>query len=481
MPNPKTGQLSPEQMAEKAASLVIELEPILDSENPEGFSKLREKVKTLTAMFEPLKGLDFKAIAENVEKIKAAQDQVVHHIRNRKDGFYVSGVEDVKFNLAKVIAAKQVGWEKADAEHERDVLKEVEKAHGDKIYSMKGQTIGDDSAGGSFVPDQPIADVIAGIYKRSVLVNMGEGGTQRVSVLDGLSGAPVRIPRWDRGMTPQWVGEEQAPSSSTAKTGSVNANPKKLAVAAQITKELLMMASNGFDRLFKHEIESSAAEEFDRVILYGTGTEHQPRGIVNTKGIRIFSKQSGKFGVLGTDALNGAQFQADWTGGEVDFKTMDEGIDLVLEEDDVRLDASAAWISGPRFFKRLKNRKSDQYSGQTDIKQVFVLGTPMMTDAKLREIIGDFDFTNHIKSNKKPGASIGAPSASGTAKFTDLFRALWATVLLCRWGGVEISDDAGKGTGFLQDITNVKLTHIVDVVTRQPRYVVLCPDAQTLD
>lgn len=481
MPNGKLKELTPEQVAEKAASLVLELEPLLDKENPEGFTSQREKLKAALSYIDSVKDVDLKALSTAVEKQKATQEQIVSTIRNRKDGFYVSGMEGVKFNVLKVIAARQMGWEKAGAQHERDVLLEVVKKHGERLYNQKGQTVGDAESGGSFVPDQVIPDLIGGIYKQMVLVKMAGEGTQRVSVLDGLTGAPVRIPRWDRGMSAQWIGEEKAPTATKAKTGSVNANPKKVAIAGEITKELLMMADSSFSRLWEQEFSLTVAEELDRVGLYGTGTEYQPRGIVQTPGIRVYSAQKKGYGVLGTDALGGAAFQADWTGAEVDFKLMDEGIDLVMLEDDVRLDASAAWISSPRFFKRLKNRKSDQYSMQPEIKQLYVVGPPIMSDARLREMIGDFDYTNHIKSNKKPGASINAPSASGTAKFTDLFRALWSTIVFCRWGGVEIDDDGGVGTGFLKDVTNVKLTMICDFVVRQPRYVVLCPDAQTLD
>jgi len=463
----------------RAAALLEQLEPIFDEKS--GFKSVKARLDALATVVEEFKGLNLKEVKGELERLKANHETITTAIKNRRDGFHVSGMETVKFSLPKLIAARQIGYKAADAELERDLLKEVHKKHGDKIYALKGQTIGDDSSGGSFVPMQTIPDVIGGVYKKSAFINMNGEGTQRISVLDGLTGAPVPIPRWDRGMSAQWVGEEGTPTGSKAKTGSVNANPKKLMVAAQITKELLMMAGNGFDTLFNQEIIKTAVEEIDRVIPYGKGGDHQPRGIVNTNGIKIVSAQSKNFGVLGTDALAGAKFQADWTGAEVGFKLLDSLIDLALIEDDVEVDDTASYISSPRYFKRLKNVTSDQYSGQADINQVFVAGPPIISRAKLTELIGDWDDTTKISSALKPGASIGAPSASGVAKHTDIFRGMLSTVLMCVWAGIEVSDDAGKGANFLQDITNVKLSFILDVLVRQPRFIALCPDAKARD
>lgn len=477
MATKKTEELGQEEMEAKAAKLVLDLEPLLDKESPDNYMKLRDKVKTLMEIVDPIKGLDLKAVAENVEKIKAKQEQISDAIRSHKGGFYVPGIEDQKFSLWKAMMASKIGsWKDVGAEKERDILQEVWKKHGDKIVSMKGQSIGDDSKGGNFVPDQVIAQPIGAIYTRSAFINMSGEGTQRITVLDGLTGAPVKIPRWDGGLAAHFIGEKQNAVKSDASTGGITFNPKKLNVAVDITKEMRDFGGLGWDRFLEQEFVRATAKKLDWAVPYAKGGDNQPRGILNTLGIKIYSAEKKGFGVLGTDLLNGAKFQADWDGAVLDFDGLDS-MDLALEEDDVDLDDSAAIVSSPRFFRYLKQLKAENYSGQTT-GLPYLLGMPMLSDQKLREFIGDFGKTSQIKSNLKPGASIGAPTDSTNEKYTDVIKGNFAQVMLARWGGIEIMSDRGLGTGFLNDVETMKLGLYVDINVGQPRMLIVCPDAK---
>ena len=50
-------------------------------------------------------------------------------------------------------------------------------------------------------------------------------------------------------------------------------------------------------------------------------------------------------------------------------------------------------------------------------------------------------------------------------------------VILGRWGGIQLTDDQGKGKGFTTDHIYIKMRMWVDVGIRQPRAIVWCPDA----
>ena len=156
---------------------------------------------------------------------------------------------------------------------------------------------------------------------------------------------------------------------------------------------------------------------------------------------------------------------------------------LNLEDDDIVVDASHRWVSSPRYFNRLKKIKIDHYSGQTT-NQAYLLGMPMISNAKLADIIGPFGKSTQIPSNQLPGASLNAPTTDtspGDDRFTDVFGGNLNNVLLGRWGGIEIEDDAGKGRGFTSDHIYMKLRLYADVAIRQERAIIVCPDALARD
>lgn len=466
--------MTKEQQEKKVADFISRMTDFLDGDySPE---KLRDQIKALKANVDDLKSIDVKAAIVEVEKLKATQELIAKQIKTNRNGFYVPGLESVKFSLSKALIASKIGWKEADAENERDVLKEVWKEHGEKILSMKGQSIGDDNVGGNFVPDQVIAEPIAAIYRKSAFVNIVGEGTQRVSVLDGLTGAPVRWPRWKNGLVAYTVDEEEEVTKSNSKTELVTFTPKKVMVAVDVTREMKDFGGFGWDRMLMRDFVRTVAAKIDYLVAYGKGGDAQPRGIINTNGIKIYSAEKKNYGVLGMDALGGAKFQADWGGAELDFDGLDNML-LALEEDDITLDDSQAFISSPRFWRRLKQIKVENYATQTT-GQPYLLGMPIISKAKLREAIGEFDDTPMIPSTNKPGASIGAPTSSANEKYTDVFGGNLAAYVLARWGGIELEDDGGKGSGFLKDVTQFKLRVYVDGNASQPRMLIVCPDAK---
>jgi hypothetical protein len=248
-------------------------------------------------------------------------------------------------------------------------------------------------------------------------------------------------------------------------------------VFAKMTREMQQLASFGFEALFQRDFVRAAAKKIDWAIPYAKGGDNQPRGILLTNGIRIWSQQSKKSGILGVDALAGGQFQADWTGAELTFDGLDN-MNNELAKDDVTLDGSDATISHTNYFTRLRQLKVDHYSGQAGVNAQYLLGMPMLTDEKLAAVIGKFGRSTQFPIANKPGASIGAPSATGATKYGDVIKGNMSTVVFARWGGIEIEDDMGRGTGFQNDTTLMKLRILLDVAVRQPREIIVCPDAQ---
>lgn len=446
--------------------------------------KHAERIALLEENMAPFKGVEIGGVMEKLQALDEGMKSIRKQIKgNRHSGLWVPGLEDEpdgKFSMVKACIGVKAGgtqesFEKYEAGYEWKVIEAAREA-----AAKSGHVTGIDSAGGYFVPDQVIADIIQAIYTRSVLIDLAGTGQTRCSVLDGLTGNPIKIPKFEGGMIAYWIGEEDDYVESRSKVGNVTMGPKKMGVLTKITDEMRRFAGFGFDQLFRNDMIRAAAKKMDHTVMYGTGTEDMPRGLANMAEIQVYDAA----GNTGYDGLAAARSGvADWAESEMDFDDLDEmrGIvednDIDVEEDDF---GSWAYISAPRFWRRLRRTKVSNYSGQT-AEKAYLLGAPIIRDETLRGLIGDFDRTTQIGTTKVPGASISGTTTETNEKCTDVFAANWNEVVIGRWSGIEIEDDAGRGTGFVKDETQVKLRLYADVGHRQPKSIVLCPNAQVRD
>lgn len=464
-----------------AARLLRQLENFLGDGNLE---EMIDRLKALEDTVGPIKRLDFKTMLAEHERMRAGQKRLEQMIRTSKKGGYFPGIEDAgeNFSVLRAMVGKRAGrskqdWESAGAGFEYEVMTESWKRLSE-VYTKAGHAMGDDRTAGSFIPDQVIPDVIGGIYTRSVFVALEGEGETRVSLLEGLQGGTVTVPQFNGGLIAYWIGEEDEYAESLMTTADMTMTPKKLGVLVKITEEMKRFAGYGFESLLRRDMMRACAKKLDWTIAYGSGTNRMPRGITKTNGIRVYSAQSKKSGILGTDSLADTNiFQADWAGADLDFDGLDN-MRLEVEEQDIDYDESAVKIGAPRYFARLRQLKVANYSGQST-QMPYLIGMPMLPDSRLAEIIGPFARSTQIKK-QKPGASVGAPTTSANVKFADVFDGNLGSVVFGRWAGVEIDDDSGKGKGYTSDSTYMKLRLWGDVGMRRPQSIIVCPDAQIL-
>ena len=457
--------LTKEQKDQRLAVLLERMSELFEGDD--SVPKMKDKLKLLQGEIAELKKVDTAALLLNVDKIKSGQETLIKQIRTSKSGLYVPGAEDEEFSCLKaMIAVKTGNWENAGKE------KELMDAWRTKAT---GHIAGQGQSSAYFIADQVIPEVIAAIYTKSVFINLVGEGTTRVSVLEGLTGGNIKIPKFDGGLIAYWIGEEDEYAESQTSVGDVTLNPKKLGVLVRITDSMKKLQTFGFENLLRRDMERAAAKKLDWTILYGSGSNDMPRGIVNMQKIKFYRAENGT--VL--DAA-GAQAVADWQGGELTFDGLDNMI-LALEEDDIVIDDSFAFISSPRYFKRLKQIKITNFSGQT-ANQPYLLGMPMLSEAKMGEAIGyNWDSSNQILSNNLPAETIGGATTKTSPTgdlYTDVIGGNLSEIVLGRWAGIEIEDDGGKGKGFTNDHTYMKLRLYADVAGRQERGIIVSPDVK---
>jgi len=455
----------PKSVEEQVALVVERMNGLFEGD--ESITTTLERVKALQATVDGFENLDLKAVVDEVEKLRAEQEKLVRSIRTSKKGVYVPGAEDEDFSCLKAMIGIRTGkW--AGAETERDIMKAAAEI-------KAGQNVGDDSAGGYFIPDQVIPEVIGAIYAQSVFVALEGEGTTRISVLEGLTGGSVKIPKFDGGLIAYWIGEEDSYAISSAEVGDVTLSPKKMGVLVRLTDSMVKLQGFGFEKMLRADMARAAAKKLDWTVAYGTGGDNMPRGIANMRGIKFYSNEQGAVYTKAQIETAGSPLD-DWDGGTLDFDTL-MNMELALEEDDIVLDASHAWITSPRGIHYLKRLRIPQFSGDT--AGAYLVGAPYLSDARLVDVIGSpIAKCTQIPSDNLPGESAHGATDSTNEKYTDIFGGNLNNIVLGRWAGIEVDDDGGKGPGFLRDHLYIKLKMHCDVQARQQRGIIMCPDAQ---
>ena len=142
-----------------------------------------------------------------------------------------------------------------------------------------GQVVGTFGDGGALVgTDRLDAQFIDLIRNRSAFLNSG------LTMLSGLEGN-VEIPKKLSSSQYYFVGENADVANSKLTFGLVNMIPRTIGVRVPISRRMLIQASPDIENLVRLDMAESVALGMDYTIGYGTGSNGQPLGIINTTGI----------------------------------------------------------------------------------------------------------------------------------------------------------------------------------------------------
>jgi HK97 family phage major capsid protein/HK97 family phage prohead protease len=107
---------------------------------------------------------------------------------------------------------------------------------------------------------------------------------RRARSLAGLVGN-VDIPKQVSSTQGYWVGEMGAPTASAPGVDQISFTPKTLGAFTDISRRLLMQSTPDAEMLVRDDLLAVMALEIDRVAIYGTGGEYQPKGLKYYSGI----------------------------------------------------------------------------------------------------------------------------------------------------------------------------------------------------
>lgn len=372
------------------------------------------------------------------DRIKALEGY--HADRSRRAGLPLPSGDQKAFSIGKVIAAQVLAregvkdpWARVGGEFEKSVVEQA------TTKALDTGTAG--SGGGYVVPQEYVADVIEMLYAQATVIRAG------ATVLSGLKGSPVRIPKQLGSGTVYWVGQNATITAADASFGEVQMTPKTMAMRTQFSNLLNLASNPAAEQLIRADFARTAALELDRVALRGSGSSNQPLGVKGVSGISTYA--------IGT---NGGPLALD------DLYSL-QGL---LEDANV-IGEKVALITNPKALRKLKKQRIAQYSGDTG--GTYALMPTILTDESLSKALGvQCLTTTQLPVNLTKGSS---------SDCTEVYYANWSDLLIGLWGDVEILATNIGGNAWAQNAVEVRFILNVDLAVRHPESFVLCADART--
>ena len=177
-----------------------------------------------------------------------------------------------------------------------------------------GQSAGIFADGGALVGSNRLdAQFIDLIRNRSAFLNSG------LTMLTGLEGN-VEISKKLGSSQFYFVGENVDVTNSKLTFGLVNMVPRTIGVRVPISRRAMIQASPDIENLVRLDMAESVAIGMDSTIGYGTGSNGQPLGIINTTGIGSVTLDGGADKAFPANVGSGTHDCGVW-GNYVDLET----------------------------------------------------------------------------------------------------------------------------------------------------------------
>lgn len=111
-------------------------------------------------------------------------------------------------------------------------------------------------------------------------------------VIAGLVGN-VDIPKQLAAAQGYWLGEDEDTTETGMEFGQIPLSPKTVGAFTEYTRRMAMQSSLDVEAMLRLDLASALALTIDRAGYYGTGSDHQPKGIANYTGINAVEFAAG--------------------------------------------------------------------------------------------------------------------------------------------------------------------------------------------
>lgn len=317
--------------------------------------------------------------------------------------------------LAFAIATKD--WTHAPFE------KEQCDKHRDLV--MKTMQASNFTAGGSLIPPQYINELITFLRPQLITERLG------VTMLTGLVGSPVMVPKLTSGAVGYWIAPEgtSIPSSDQA-TGLMEMQPRKVAALVKISNDLTSLANPSIEALVRADITAALAEEIDKQFFQGDGVGGKPVGLKNTQPA-----------ILAGDTA--------WTDNGTAAQATAALTDMLREVDENNaLRGRLGWACNPTSYWEIA--QTTDTTGRSIVQ-------PQAVSSMAGTVQNDFLL----------GYPIFRSTLVSTTANKDLYFGNWADAVIGLWSTVEFAASTDASTAFEKDELWIRAIGRVDVGFRR--------------
>ena len=309
----------------------------------------RDRVATIRGMCDQFQLSDLaETLINDDSSIDAAREVVMNQLGMRKVQFEgkvhdagaaelgLSKREVKRFSMCRLLnhmmdpsfkSASEAGFElevtRAAADLQARTLNKSARGHlipwevlssANRAAETPGQSAGIFADGGALVGSNRLdAQFIDLIRNRSAFLNSG------LTMLTGLEGN-VEISKKLGSSQFYFVGENVDVTNSKLAFGLVNMIPRTIGVRVPISRRAMVQASPDIENLVRLDMAESVALGMDSTIGYGTGSNGQPLGIMNTTGIGSVTLSGGSSKAFPANVGGGTHDCGDWAD-YVDLET----------------------------------------------------------------------------------------------------------------------------------------------------------------
>lgn len=433
-PNPRT-----ERTLRKAAE---QINPG-SSLDPQFMRTVRDLARSTKAMAATQADLQNRLrYAERALKRRSAAPAPRVSLPGVEDGGTFKGKKQ-KFMFTRAIRYILTGREEG-SEFEAEVIRQTEKRASLQTRALEA---GSDTLGGFLVPNQIISEMVELIRAQAVVIQAG------ATVMGGLVGSPIQIPKQTSASTAYWVGENVAPDESSQAFGQLTMSPHTCAAYTKISKRLIMLSNPSAEAVVREDLSLQLALKMDLAMLRGGAAAGEPVGIANSSGIGTYA--------FGTN------------GGPLTYQDLVKIVAVARNANALRNSKSLGWILPSALISVLMQlvdgNNRPLLSPWTEGAADWAPGEPGYGGPVGRLLGYPVYDTTQIPTNLTKG--------TGTS-LTEIYFGDIGTLLVGQWGGITIEASGETSTAFLARQVWVLIAQDVDFAIRQPERLVYSNDVQ---
>lgn len=156
----------------------------------------------------------------------------------------------------------------------------AQKEYGDTFLErqIKAMSATSPTDGGYLVPEVYASEIIPLLRDKAIVLRLG-------ATTLPMDRGNINIPKMTSGVSASYVGERRKAKASSAKFGNLRLSSKKLMCKVLISNDLIRSNAYGADQLILNDATTAMALAMDRAAIAGKGTEYEPLGLLNMKGI----------------------------------------------------------------------------------------------------------------------------------------------------------------------------------------------------